>query len=389
MARSETTGTEKEMAAGSSTGTETQARQPTAAATGRIPEPLALAAQRYAGLPEGTTLPSDALEGIYAAKLFKLFVPEELNGLMLSLPEALRVFAEASELDGSFGWLVTIGSGGGFFSAALPPDQARELFGPANAVVAGSGHPNGVALPVEGGYRVDGQWKYCSGSTFASLYTANCRIDRGADSEPEIRSFAFLPDQVRMIRDWNSFGLKGTDSHSMAVNDAFVPEERTFSIISPPNYDDPIFRYPFLPFAQTSFAAVCLGICRHFLAEARSFVASKRAEWDAAKSGRAEGAERAIAGQETKLEADAAGFYGTVERTWDAFLANGEMPESEQAEVGRVCQQLSRNVLAYAHAIFPLLGMAVLMEHHPINRIWRDLHTVAQHSVLVPKPELA
>ncbi len=357
--------------------------------TGRISESLALAAKQYAGLPEGTALPSDLLASIYEAKLFKLFVPEELNGLMLPLPEALRVFAEASEIDGSFGWLVTIGSGGGFFSAALPTAQARELFGPANAVVAGSGHPNGIAHPVEGGYRVSGQWKYCSGSTFASLYTANCRIDKGDGAEPEIRSFAFLPDQVRIVRDWHSFGLKGTDSHSMAVDDAFVPEERTFSIMSPPRYDDPIFRYPFLPFAQTSFAAVCLGICRHFLSEARSLVASKRAVWEAAKPGRAEVTERAIAEQETKLESDAMRFYETVERTWDAFVGTGEMQESDQGEVGWTCQELSRSALAYAHTVFPLLGMDALMEDRPINRIWRDLHTVTQHSVLVPKPELA
>ncbi|RED55610.1 acyl-CoA dehydrogenase [Cohnella phaseoli] len=363
-------------------------RSATGTTTGTIPISLVHAAKQYASLPEGTSLPSEVLAGIYEAKLFKLFVPKDLNGLMLPLPDALRVFAEASEIDGTFGWLVTIGSGGGFFSATLPPEEAQKQFAPANAVVAGSGLPSGVAHPVEGGYRVSGQWKYCSGSTFASLYTANCRIDRGAEAEPEIRSFAFLPDQVRIIRDWNSFGLKGTDSHSMAVDDVFVPEERTFSIMSLPNYDDPIFRYPFLPFAQTSFAAVCLGICRHFLAEADLFVAAKRAEWEPAKPGRAEETKRAISRQEAKLEAEAAKFYETVERTWNAFLAAGEMTEEDQAEVGTVCRQLSGSVLAYAHAIFPLLGMAVLMEEHPINRIWRDLHTVTQHAVLVPKPEL-
>lgn len=363
-------------------------RSATGTTTGTIPISLVHAAKQYASLPEGTSLPSEMLAGIYEAKLFKLFVPKDLNGLMLPLPDALRVFAEASEIDGTFGWLVTIGSGGGFFSATLPPEEAQKQFAPANAVVAGSGLPSGVAHPVEGGYRVSGQWKYCSGSTFASLYTANCRIDRGSEAEPEIRSFAFLPDQVRIIRDWNSFGLKGTDSHSMAVDDVFVPEERTFSIMSLPNYDDPIFRYPFLPFAQTSFAAVCLGICRHFLAEAELFVAAKRAEWEPAKPGRAEETKSAISRQEAKLEAEAAKFYETVERTWNAFLAAGEMTEENQAEVGTVCRKLSGSVLAYAHAIFPLLGMAVLMEDHPINRIWRDLHTVTQHAVLVPKPEL-
>jgi len=352
-----------------------------------IPDYIKREARRNAEMNEGRLTPA-LLDYIYEAKLFKLFVPEELNGLMLPLPEALRVFEQASRVDGSFGWLVTIGSGGGFFSATLPPAQARELFSGANAVVAGSGHANGVARPVDGGYVVSGRWQYCSGSTFASLFTANCRIDRGDGGEIEVRSFAFLPEQVGIIPDWNSFGLKGTDSHSIEVKDAFVPAERTFSIMSEPNYADPIFRYPFAAFAQTSFAAACLGICGHFLEEAREFVEGKKEAWaSSAKPGRAEGLERLIGETEARLDAGADEFYGTVGRTWDAFAKSGEMPEADQAEVGRLCQRLASDVLAYAHAIFRPLGMAVLMEDHPINRIWRDLQTVSQHSMLVPAPE--
>jgi alkylation response protein AidB-like acyl-CoA dehydrogenase len=324
------------------------------------------------------------LEYIYDKKLFKVFVPEELNGLMLPLPEALGVFEQAARIDGSFGWLVTIGSGGGFFSATLPPDQARALFGGANAVVAGSGHANGIARPVEGGYLVSGQWKYCSGSTYASLFTANCRIEGLPVEESVIRSFAFLPDQVNIIRDWNSFGLKATESHSISVENAFVPSDRTFDIMDKPNYDDPIFRYPFMPFAQTSFASVSLGICRHFSEEARAFAAEKQEEWGRSRPLRMEGLLRALEEQETSLEALAGQFYETVERTWALFVDAGRLTEQQQQEVGRISQRLAQSTLAYAHTIFPLLGMAVLMEDNAINRIWRDLHTVTQHSVLVP-----
>ncbi|WP_239616201.1 acyl-CoA dehydrogenase [Cohnella mopanensis] len=321
------------------------------------------------------------LDYIYEAKLFKLFVPKELNGLMLPLPEALRVFEQASRIEGSFGWLVTIGSGGGFFSATLPPDQAKALFSGANAVVAGSGHANGIARRVDGGYAVNGQWKYCSGSTYASVFTANCRVDGGDGTE--IRSFAFLPEQVNIIRDWNSFGLKVTESHSIAVHNAFVPTERTFDIMSAPNYDDPIFRYPFMPFAQTSFASVCLGICRHMVDESRAFAEGKREEWSNTRPERLEGLLRTLGEQEAMLETAAERFYETVERTWELFVGQGALTEERQLEVEQASRGLARSTLAYAHAIFPLLGMAVLMEDNLINRIWRDLHTVTQHSVLV------
>ncbi|MDG0809682.1 acyl-CoA dehydrogenase family protein [Cohnella rhizosphaerae] len=123
-------------------------------------------------------LPQDILERIYEERLFKLFVPEALGGRMTPLPDAARIFEQAAYADGSFGWLVTIGSGGGFFAATLPEETAETLFADPRAVIAGSGHPTGVAKAVPGGYRVNGGWKYCSGAGYASFYTANCIVER-------------------------------------------------------------------------------------------------------------------------------------------------------------------------------------------------------------------
>ncbi|MFC5469348.1 acyl-CoA dehydrogenase family protein [Cohnella suwonensis] len=338
--------------------------------------------------PNGSLAPS-IVDYMYEAGLFKLFVPKTLGGSGLGLPEALRVFEQASWADGSFGWLATIGSGGGFFSATLPSEQARELFGHGKALVAGSGHPNGKAIPIEGGYVVTGRWQYCSGAVYASVFTANCRIQGsggplGSEVEETIRSFAFLPEQVNVIRDWNAFGMKATESHSIAVENAFVPAERTFDIMGEPRFDDPIFRYPFLPFAQTSFASVCLGVCRHFLEEARDFADARQSEWAISRPGRLGALREALEESEGALTAEAANFHATVERTWSAFVANGALTEGESGEVGAVCKGMASDVLAHAHTIFPLLGMTALMEDKPLNRIWRDLHTAAQHSVLSP-----
>ena len=108
------------------------------------------------------------LEAIHERGLFKLLVPGELGGHMLPLPEALRVFEGASRIDGSFGWLVTIGAGrlfrrrhraGGLPGTAL----SRE------AVIAGSGYPSGEARRVKGGYG-ERRWKYISGADYADPF---------------------------------------------------------------------------------------------------------------------------------------------------------------------------------------------------------------------------
>ena len=344
------------------------------------------ARKRSAGMEQARTIDPMLLDYIYEHKLFKQFVPKSLGGLMLPLPEALRAFEKASWIDGSFGWLVTIGSGGGFFSATLPSEQARELFGHDKAVVAGSGHPNGIARQVEGGYLVNGRWSTCSGATFASVFTANCRIagdDGQVTKDSPYRSFAFLPDQIEIIHDWNAFGMRATDSHSIAVQQAFVPAERTFDIMSPPRFDDPIFRYPFMAFAQTSFGAVSLGIGRHFVEEAASFADSKTAEWSESKPERLTALRARIESQSHALASASSRFYAIVDETWPEFVQTGVLTTEQEGEIARLSQQAAKVALAAAHDIFPLLGMAALMEDHPLNRTWRDLHTVTQHSVLV------
>lgn len=389
---------------------------------------LAQVGEAAAAIERDGRLPQEILERIYEERLFKLFVPEALGGRMTPLPDAARIFEQAAYADGSFGWLVTIGSGGGFFAATLPEETAEALFADPRAVIAGSGHPTGVAKPVPGGYRVSGRWKYCSGAGYASFYTANCIVERGGDGgqgnegaddhaadragdrtderagdrigertdeqaddrtddrtddrAPEIRSFAFLPDQVEIIRDWNAMGLQATESHTIRVADAFVPDTYTFDIASEPRYDDPIYRYPFLPFAQVSFAAVVLGLGRRFLDEAAALAGAKRGEWDRAYAGRYGRVSEAVEGQRKLLETAADRFYGETESSWQTFGERRELPDETVRRVSGACVEAARSAACAAHAVWPMLGMTALMQRETVNRVWRDLHTAAQHGVL-------
>lgn len=354
---------------------------------------LAQVGEAAATVERDGRLPADILERIYEERLFKLFVPDELGGRMTPLPDAARIFEQAAYADGSFGWLVTIGSGGGFFAATLPAESAETLFMDRRAVIAGSGHPTGIAKAVPGGYQVNGRWKYCSGSGYASFYTANCIVERGEeagrdkngadnDRAPEIRSFAFLPDQVEIIPDWNAMGLQATESHTIRVANAFVPERRTFDILSEPRYDDPIYRYPFLPFAQVSFTAVVVGLGCRFLDEAAALADAKRGEWDRAYAGRHGRVSDAIAGQRLLLNAASDRFYRETESSWRTFADMRVLSDEATSRVGDACVEAVRSAVAAAHAIWPMLGMTALMQRETVNRVWRDLHTAAQHGVL-------
>jgi alkylation response protein AidB-like acyl-CoA dehydrogenase len=106
----------------------------------------------------------EVLDELYEARLLKLWLPASLGGHALNLPDALRVFRAVSAIDGATGWAVTIGTGGNVFAAFLGPDVAAEIYGAADAVIAGSGKPSGSANLADGIYRSGGSWRYASGA---------------------------------------------------------------------------------------------------------------------------------------------------------------------------------------------------------------------------------
>jgi len=330
-------------------------------------------------------LARNALNLIIEHNWFKLFVPKAFGGEMATLPDALKIFEYASWVDGSFGWLTTIGAGGGYFAAFMQPDTAKSVFSPPQAVIAGSGAPTGTAVRTEGGYIVNGKWSFCSGSEHATTFTANCIIGSSDSAHPEIRAFAFTPDQVEIVRDWRAFGLKATDSHSIIVNNQFVADERTFSLAEQLAFlDEPLFSYPFLPFAQATFCAISIGIAKHFLDEAKSLAERRHQAWDATRAGRYELITGLIRQEEDQLSSASYTFYKTIDHSWNSHMQQQPFSPDEIAEISKVCQQTSRIALACAQNLFPYMGISAIMEHEPINQIWRDLQTACQHSLLVP-----
>lgn len=332
--------------------------------------------QSYRMEQEGGMTP-EALQYIYDKKLFHLFVADDLEGKMTPLPEAIRIFQECARIDGSFGWLVTIGAGGGYFVPFMTDEIRRNVYAKPDAVIAGSGATTGTARKVEGGYIVNGRWKYCSGSLYATTFTANAVLEReqAADSgeAPEIVTLIMRPDQVRIEKDWNTFGLKATGSHSMIAEDAFVPDEMTFSFTEVRSHEDELlYKYPFLPFAQTSFAGVAMGLADHFLEAAESYL-------------QARGNDSVLSELEEQKEEFAHqkdAFYRVLDKSWEELGQKGKLtPEMEQ-RISIECITAAKASVGCGLRLFPLLGLAACMEDTEINRAWRDLQTACQHALL-------
>src|SRR5262245_23477658 len=70
------------------------------------------------------------VEAFHDAGLFRVQVPERFGGAGLDPIEVLPIYEEVAAADGSAGWNLAIGAGGGAFAAMLDDaDALDEIFG--------------------------------------------------------------------------------------------------------------------------------------------------------------------------------------------------------------------------------------------------------------------
>src|SRR5437660_12367719 len=110
-------------------------------------------------------LPKALVEQFHAAGFYSLVMPRELGGLQADPLTYVRVVELLAEAAGSVGWNLANNSIGQLITLGLPDEGVHEIYAHgADTVIAGTAVPGGgQAVPVAGGYRVSGRWRFGSG----------------------------------------------------------------------------------------------------------------------------------------------------------------------------------------------------------------------------------
>ncbi len=336
---------------------------------------------------------SDEVVGrLVEARLFRLWIPRRYDGLELSLPAALAVYEAAAHIDGSFGWSVMIGAGGGLFAAWLEEDSAREIYEPSPAVIAGSGAPAGRAERVPGGYRASGQWRYASGAPYATTFTANCVVTesgepvRDASGAPLVRAMAFHRSDVTVLPTWDTTGLRATASHDFRVDDVFVPETRTFSVFTDaPREPGPLYRLPFEVLTELPVAAVACGIARHALDEFAALAAVKTPQGARLRLADDELARAAFARTHAAVGLARHGNAALAERAWQAAVAGRALAPAERAEITAACAHGVASLRTAVDELLSFSGMSGIEQDAALARAARDLRALTAHFSVGPR----
>ncbi len=197
--------------------------------------------ERQAETEELTYFPDTTHQDFLDAGFYRLLQPRRFGGLEFTVPTFYKVIMEVSRGCPSTGWRLSLASAHSLQMAALFPEETQlAAFGPdGDFRMAGRDTPMGTATPVEGGYLIDGFWNYCSGSPRSTWIFLGARlVQPGAsgDGTYSLRSgqqiLTTLPkEQWENVFDWTGgLGLRGSGSHSVKVEQQFVPDSRVVDV---------------------------------------------------------------------------------------------------------------------------------------------------------------
>jgi alkylation response protein AidB-like acyl-CoA dehydrogenase len=338
-----------------------------------------------ADVDERRAIPPAVSQVLKDAGVFGLLAPQSIGGAEIDPVTFFDVVEQASYADGSVGWIVMIGGCYAAFGGMLPPEAAREIYGDPQKVTAGAFRPNGVAVEVEGGYRLTGRWPQGSGACHADWFLGGAMVMRdgepviGPTGMPTMRELWFPAEDVEIIDTWTTTGLRGTASHDYAVEDIFVPAERSCWFMEPPTEPGPLFQMAPIAMFSTFISAVPLGIARHALDEfvalsqSKVPVLSQDVLADKPVANTKVGRARAI------IESGRAFVRGRLAEEWGA-VSNGRRPTmSDRGALWLASTHAGQTALEAIELLYGAAGADAVYATSALDRCLRDARTAVQH----------
>jgi len=326
---------------------------------------------------------------IHDQKWLKMLAPARYGGLELSLPAILEKEEALAWADGSIGWMVTLCAGSGWFNGFIDPELAKKILSDPKVCMAGSGGKMGTAEKTKAGYTVTGEWAHACGANQATVFTANCTVTQGGkpvkdeNDKNKVLSFVLFKDEVTIIPAWNTIGMVATGSDGFKVTGLKVTEDRAFVINNDTTgIDAPLYNYPFTPLAEATMAVNISGMALHFTDLCTTLFNEKKNRSNQLLINDL-GVQETLEKYTARLEDARMKLYYAVSLSWDACKNNKRIKEAIIYKVSAGAQELAKRARECVDALYPYCGLFAAGKDTEINRVWRDLHTASQHTLLV------
>ena len=330
----------------------------------------------------------DVLQAMHQARLFRMLLPRSVDGEEVDPETFYRVIERVAMADSSTAWCLCQGNGCAMSGAYLAPEVAREIFGPADSVLAWGPGPK-VKAVVDGpdGYRVTGSWSFASGGRHATWLGADCPLFaadgspiRDSNGQQLMRVFLVPAGAVRWTDIWNVIGLRGTASDQFALEDHYVRTDHSITrdYTRERRENGPLYRMSAMFLYAIGFSGVALGTARTMLDTFMTFARDKYPRGVKSPIRDNNVVQLGVGQSEAKLRSARALLLQSVREVWADVQRTGTFTIPQRMQLRMATTHAIQQAREVSHFVYHAAGATAIFAGNAYERRFRDLNTVTQ-----------
>ncbi|MER6633222.1 3-hydroxy-9,10-secoandrosta-1,3,5(10)-triene-9,17-dione monooxygenase oxygenase subunit [Streptomyces sp. NPDC000987] len=350
---------------------------------------LPAVAERARATDEEGRVPEETVRELADAGVFRMLQPRPFGGQEADPVDFYEVVRALSAACCSTGWITSVLGVHPWQLGLFAAEAQAEVWGDdPDALISSAYAPVGRLTPVDGGYRLTGRWSFSSGCRYArwALLGALVVGDKG---RPVDFLTVLVPRSGYRIEDaWDVVGLRGTASHDIIVEQAFVPEHRIIR-----NYEQaqlkgpgqqvnpgPLYRLPFAAVFTSAVTAPLVGaVAGGYESYLRLMQERARLSLGGGRFAEDPHTQVAVARAASEIDATILQMDRNI-RELTACAAEGrDIPAELRLRTRRDQVRGTERAIAAIDLLFKTAGGNSLRRGNPIERAWRDAHAGSVH----------
>ncbi|AYF79222.1 flavin-dependent monooxygenase [Nocardia yunnanensis] len=340
-------------------------------------------------------IPDQTITDLRATGVLQLMQPTQWGGYAAEPVLVYDAIRRISRACGSTGWITSVFGIHPWHLALFDQQAQQEVWGAdREALICSSYAPMGAGLQVDGGFRVSGAWRYSSGCDHAdwALLGGPVLADGApvlVDGMPQFGSFLIPKADFTVDPVWDTFGLAGTGSNTVVVQDVFVPEHRFLSFYAMNDgtmpgvavNTEPVYRMPWGTILPTGLSTPVLGMAEG----ARDiYVEYQRERWRAAFVGEQAKNDPYVTERVGRVSSDIDASWrqlaGHIVEEYQTILAGQEVSIDTRLDARRDQVRATQRCVAAIDVFMESAGAAALSKGTPLQRLFRDAHAARVHA---------
>ncbi|MFE3001432.1 3-hydroxy-9,10-secoandrosta-1,3,5(10)-triene-9,17-dione monooxygenase oxygenase subunit [Nocardia sp. NPDC059246] len=361
---------------------------------GRIDNLLPVLRDRAWETEDKASVSADTMEHLADTGLFRLMQPRQWGGAAADPTIFFEAIRRMSGACGSTGWVASVLGVHPWHLAQFDQQAQRDVWGAdPGALICSSYAPMGVAARVEGGYRVTGNWRYSSGSGHAGWAIVGAPVPE----DGVFGAFLIPRGDYRIDEVWDTYGLRGTGSNTLVVEEVFVPEHRfldfaildAFQAPGPQVNSEKLYRMPWGTIFPATITTPVIGMAYGALS---NYIAYQGERMRAAYFGEPAKTDPFIAIRVGRTSSDIDASWeqmsGNIARAYELVCAGQEVPMALRMKARRDQARAAERCVAAANSLMESAGAAALDSAQPLQRLYRDIRAARHQATNEPERPL-